>query len=190
MFVPTRVVFFYFDPAKMRTPGEMGAAGMVLAARLFFEDNSLRETALKLARLIEGAASPSRPYFEALGVVLAHELARLNAGVRRREASVRGGLAGWQQRIVSTYIDEHLAEQVPLARLTQLVGLSPYYFCRAFKQSFRLPPRRLSQQPAHGGGQDTFGQARTLGWRSGLAGPARSPPPFTRRPASTNPQIE
>ena len=81
----------------MRTPGEMGAAGTVLAARLFFEDNSLRETALKLARLIEGAASPSRPYFEALGVVLAHELARLNAGVRRREASVRGGLAGWQQ---------------------------------------------------------------------------------------------
>jgi hypothetical protein len=70
LFVPTRVVFFYFDPAKMRTPGEMGAAGMVLSARLFFEDNSLRETALKLARLIEGAASPSRPYFEALGVVL------------------------------------------------------------------------------------------------------------------------
>ena len=157
------MVFFYFDPAKMRTPGEMGAAGTVLAARLFFEDNSLRETALKLARL--------------------------NAGVRRSEAPVRGGLAGWQQRIVSTYIDEHLAEQVPLARLTQLVGLSPYYFCRAFKQSFRLPPRRLSQQPAHGGGQDTFGQARTLGWRSGLAGPARSPPPFTRRPASLRPRI-
>jgi len=42
----------------MRTPGEIGAAGAVLAARLFFEDNSLRETALKLARLIEGAASP------------------------------------------------------------------------------------------------------------------------------------
>ena len=55
---------------------------------------------------------------------------------------MRGGLAGWQQRIVSTYIDEHLAEQVPLATLTQLVGLSPYYFCRAFKQSFGLPLRR------------------------------------------------
>jgi hypothetical protein len=38
----------------MRTPGEIGAAGTVLS----FEDNSLRETALKLARLIEGAASP------------------------------------------------------------------------------------------------------------------------------------
>jgi hypothetical protein len=35
LFVPTRVVFFYFDPAKMRTP-EMSGAGTVLAARLFF----------------------------------------------------------------------------------------------------------------------------------------------------------
>ena len=189
MFVPTRVVFFYFDPAKMRTPDEMGAAQAWSCPR-GCSSRTTRCARLTLARLIEGAASPSRPYFEALGVVLAHEVARLNAGVRRSEAPVRGGLAGWQQRIVSTYIDEHLAEQVPLARLAQLVGLSPYYFCRAFKQSFRLPPRRLSQQPAHGGGQDTFGQARTLGWRSGLAGPARSPPPFTRRPASTNPQSE
>jgi hypothetical protein len=61
LFVPTRVVFFYFDPAKMRTPGEMGAAGTVLCARLFFEDTSLPETALKLARLIEGTALPADP---------------------------------------------------------------------------------------------------------------------------------
>ena len=44
------MVFFYFDPAKMRTPGEMGAADPVLAAWLFFEDNSLRETALSCPR--------------------------------------------------------------------------------------------------------------------------------------------
>jgi AraC family transcriptional regulator len=55
---------------------------------------------------------------------------------------VRGGLAGWQQRIVTTYIEEHLAEQIPLATLARLVRLSPYYFCCAFKQSFGLPPHR------------------------------------------------
>jgi hypothetical protein len=55
------VVFFYFDPAKTRTPGEMGAAAIVLAAGLFFENNSLRETALKVARLIKGAALPADP---------------------------------------------------------------------------------------------------------------------------------
>jgi AraC family transcriptional regulator len=31
---------------------------------------------------------------------------------------------------------------VSLASLAELTGLSPYYFCRAFKQSFGVPPHR------------------------------------------------
>jgi AraC family transcriptional regulator len=62
-----------------------------------------------------------------------------NVGAQRIEAPARGGLASWQQRIVIAYIEEHLAEQIPLAGL---VRLSPYYFCRAFKQSLGLPPHR------------------------------------------------
>ena len=58
------------------------------------------------------------------------------------ELLVNGGLAGWQQRIVTSYIEEHLAEQIPLATLARLVRLSPYYFCRAFKQSLGMPPHR------------------------------------------------
>jgi AraC family transcriptional regulator len=42
----------------------------------------------------------------------------------------------------TAYIEEHLAEHIPLAAIAQLVRLSPYYFCRAFKQSFGLPPHR------------------------------------------------
>jgi hypothetical protein len=40
------------------------------------------------------------------------------------------------------YIEGHLAEHISLATLAQLVRLSPHYFCRAFKQSFGLPPHR------------------------------------------------
>jgi AraC-like DNA-binding protein len=140
--VLTRVVYFYFDPTRMPTHPDMGAAPAPLAPRLFFEDAALLDTALKLKRLIESAGSDNSPYFEALGIVLAHELVRLNAGAPRIEAPVRGGLAAWQQRTVTTYIEEHLAEQISLATLAQLVRLSPYYFCRAFKQSFGMPPHR------------------------------------------------
>jgi AraC family transcriptional regulator len=138
----TRVTYFYFDPAEMPTHLEAGVADTPLAPRLFFEDATLWDTAIKLTRLIESAGSDNRPYFEALGTVLAHEVVRLNAGAQRIEAPVRGGLAGWQQKIVTSYIEEHLAEQIPLATLAQLVRLSTYYFCRAFKQSFGLPPHR------------------------------------------------
>ena len=138
----SRVAYFYFDPAKMPTHLEAGVADTPLVPRLFFEDAALWDTALKLTRLIESGGSDNRHYFEALGTVLAHEVVRLNAGAQRIEAPVRGGLAGWQQKIVTAYIEEHLAEQIPLATLAQLVRLSTYYFCRAFKQSFGLPPHR------------------------------------------------
>ena len=138
----TRVVHFYFDPAGLAISPELGFTGMSFAPRLFFEDSALWETALKLTTLIEGAGSDHRLYVEALGVVLAHELARLNAGAPRMEPQVRGGLAAWQQRTVVAYIEEHLAEPISLATLAQLVRLSPHYFCRAFKQSFGMPPRR------------------------------------------------
>jgi AraC family transcriptional regulator len=138
----SRVVYFYFDPAKMPTHLAAGVADTPLVPRLFFEDATLWDTAIKLTRLIESAGSDNRPYFEALGTVLAHEVMRLNAGAQRVEAPARGGLAGWQQKIVTSYIEEHLAEQIPLATLAQLVRLSTYYFCRAFKQSFGVPPHR------------------------------------------------
>lgn len=139
---PMRVAYFYFDPARMPAHPETGVAPASLAPRLFFEDAALTDTALKLSRLIENTDFDNSHYFEALGAVLAHELVRLNAGVPRIEVPAKGGLAAWQQRAVTAYIEEHLAEPISLATLARLVRLSPYYFCRAFKRSFGLPPHR------------------------------------------------
>lgn len=137
--VLSRVVFFYFDPAAMPSLSDQERP---LSPRLFFENAALRETALKLMTLIEGGSDDNMPYIEALGAVLAHELVRLDQGVSIRDTPVRGGLAAWQEKVVTNYIEEHLAETIPLGRLAELVRLSPYYFCRAFKQSFGLPPHR------------------------------------------------
>ena len=140
--VLTRVLYLYFDPAKMPTYREANIVPATLAARLFFEDATLSDTALKLKRLIERAGVSSSSYLEALGIVLAHELIRLNAGPPRIEVPIRGGLAAWQQRVITAYVEEHLAEQISLATLAGLVSLSPYHFCRAFRQSFGTPPHR------------------------------------------------
>ena len=138
----TRVFYLYFDPAKIPTHHETKVVPAALAARLFFEDAALSETALKLKRLIERVGVNSSPYLEALGIVLAHELIRLNAGPPRIEVPMRGGLAAWQQRVITTYIEEHLADQISLRTLAGLISLSPYHFCRAFRQSFGTPPHR------------------------------------------------
>jgi AraC family transcriptional regulator len=137
-----RMAYFYFDPAALPV-FDLGVADMSLAPRLFFEDDGLWDTAIKLKALIESPQADDRRYGEALGVVLAHELVRLSQDSPRVAGPVRGGLAGWQQRAVAGYIEEHLADQIPLATLAQLAGLSPYHFCRAFKQSFGMPPHRF-----------------------------------------------
>ena len=138
--VPMRLAYFYFDPAQLPGQDDPAATATPLAPRLFFEDEALSCTAHKLLALVESPESNNQPYFEALGIVLAHELVRANGGRRCVKSPARGGLAPWQQRIVIDYIEENVAQQIPLATLASLVRLSPHYFCRAFKQSFHVPP--------------------------------------------------
>jgi AraC family transcriptional regulator len=47
---------------------------------------------------------------------------------------------------VTAYIEEHFAERIPLATLARFVRLSPWHFCRAFKQSFGKPPGRYQTE--------------------------------------------
>ena len=144
----SRVVFFYVNPMQLAMTPELRSLTSSLAPRLFFKDNALIETALKIARLIESSRSDHRRYLEALGVVLVHELMRTTEGTQTAEANIHGGLAAWQQRKTVAYIEQHLAEPISLAVLAQMVGLSRTYFCRAFRQSFGIPPKRyqLSQR--------------------------------------------
>jgi AraC family transcriptional regulator len=136
----SRMIYVYLDPARMPILTETGATN--LPPRLHFENAALWETAYKLMSVVENASADDRLYLEALVTVLAHELARLEPGTSHAHMLVRGGLAMWQQRIVTSYIEEHLPEQISLATLAGLVRLSPYHFCRAFKQSFGMPPHR------------------------------------------------
>ena len=136
------VTYFYFDPAELQAEFEGNDADISFAPRLLFEDSTIWGTAAKLKQAIDSRGAENRLYVEALGVLLVHELIRLNRGAPRSEPPVRGGLAAWQQRVITGYIDEHLSEQIPLAVLAGLARLSTYYFCRAFKQSFGVPPHR------------------------------------------------
>jgi AraC family transcriptional regulator len=139
---PARMAFFYFAPEALPLAAVNGGAKQVPTPRLFFEDAALLATAQKLMALIEGPQTDDCSYLQALGAVLAHELVRIDQDGSSGKAAIRGGLAAWQQRVVTSYIDEHLAEPVPLAKLGELAGLSTYHFCRAFKQSFGVPPHR------------------------------------------------
>lgn len=139
----TRVTFLYLDPAALQKSDEGEGA---LQPRMYFEDSLVWETASKLKNTIEGGQSRSMPYLEALSDVLAHELSRGNEEMARTPKVNRGGLASWQKRAVTGYIEEHLAKQISLSKLAELTRLSLHHFCRAFKQSFGVPPHQYQVQ--------------------------------------------
>ncbi len=143
-----RATFFYIDARRPVVAQE------ALVPRLFFEDGALWQTAQKLKGLAEAGGAANALYAEALGAVLMHELVRLGRGAPLPEPPIRGGLSGWQRRIVAQYVDENLAQPISLATLADLAHLSPFHFARAFKQSFGVPPhgyhtnRRIEQAKA------------------------------------------
>ncbi len=138
--VLTRVVLLYLDPKSPVVPSDVRFNEMELKPRLFFPDQDLWETAQKLKREAEAPSAPH--YAEALETVLVHELMRMNSSPVQGEGVSRGGLATWQKRRVAAYLEEHLAEDVPLLDLSGIARLSPFHFSRAFKESFGVPPHR------------------------------------------------
>jgi AraC family transcriptional regulator len=138
----TRTTYFYIDPRGPLADPALRFGEVEFKPRLFFCDRDLWETALRLKSLVENPGSMQLKYAEALGIVLTHELVRFNGdgGVRRPVS--RGGLAPQQQKRVAAYIEERVADNIPLATLAELAQLSPYHFCRSFKRSFGMAPHR------------------------------------------------
>src|SRR5262249_13814204 len=85
-----RIVYFYFDPAKMPIDPGAGPPGAPLAPRVFFADKALWGTAVKLGRVI-GSGRGGRACCSAATLVRA-------ASNRRRAAVSPPGSSGSSPR--------------------------------------------------------------------------------------------
>jgi AraC family transcriptional regulator len=137
-----RITYFYIDPCGPLADPALRFGEIEFRPRLFFSDHNLWQTALKLRSQVENPGVMLRQYAEALGILLTHELVRINGDAAVCEPVTRGGLACWQRKRVAAYIEEHVADEIPLATLAELARLSPWYFSRSFKQSFGIPPHK------------------------------------------------
>src|SRR5215813_2642664 len=137
-----RGAHLYIDPRSSLLQNDLRFAEIQFRPRLLFFDRDLWDTATKLMAQVGSTDQRQTAYAEALSIALACELMRVNESGLRAVTRIRGGLPEWQQKKLTQYIDEHLAEDVSLLSLAELVHLSPYHFSRAFKQSFGMPPHQ------------------------------------------------
>jgi AraC family transcriptional regulator len=101
-----------------------------------------------LALLTESQAEEpvGRLYAESLAHTLAFHLFRhYNVGEAGAITSI-GGLTGRRLRLATEFINAHLAEDVTLADIANIVDLSPFHFARAFKRTTGLTPQQYLMQ--------------------------------------------
>lgn len=79
-------------------------------------------------------------YIDSLANVLAVHLLRQYAATAPRLTTYEGGLPERQLVQVLEYIDEHLDQEIKLADLAALLGMSQFHFSHLFKQSIGTAP--------------------------------------------------
>jgi AraC-like DNA-binding protein len=109
-----------------------------LEPRMMIHDPILWQSAARLAAEAANPAPGSRLLGDGLVATLAVDLVRATG----REEPRRGGLAPWQLRRVTDHMRAHLGEDLTIAALAGLVGLSPFHFARSFKVSTGVSPGR------------------------------------------------
>lgn len=140
--VLTRVTYFYIDSQDRSFASSSGITEPAISPRLFFFDQAVWNTALKLKTEVGNSEPWSREYAEALSLVLMQEILRLERTTSASVSPLRGGLPVWRQKHVVEFIEEHLAEEISLTALARIADLSLYHFARAFTRSFEMPPHR------------------------------------------------
>lgn len=140
----TEFLMLALDPCIVeRMAGESGAADRVeLVRQLGIRDPQIEHICLALKAELETGCLSGRLYGESLAVALsAHLLAKYTVHVPEAHGH-RGGLPACKLRRVIEYINDNLAEDLTLAELADVAGMSAHHFSRAFKQSTGTPPHR------------------------------------------------
>jgi transcriptional regulator GlxA family with amidase domain len=89
-------------------------------------------------RTLASDNTPAKRLIDQAIVLLSHTPA--DAPEQRRGRTSCNGLAPWQVRRVSEFVDKNLASALPMARLADTVNLSPSHFSHAFRRHLGISP--------------------------------------------------
>jgi len=106
----------------------------------FGRDRVLLHLCFACAEMLAGRLPVKSDSVASLTKLLATYLAETYTNLASRKTEARGGLPIGQLRKVEDYIDQHLAEEIKVEKLSTLVELSPFHFSRVFKETTGMSP--------------------------------------------------
>ena len=105
-------------------------------------DPQIETIALSLFSELRSDGLGGKLYVESLANLLGIHLLRHHSSVKQLFRSKPVRLTTTTLRPVIMYIEEHLAEDLSLSTLSEVVHLSPYHFARIFKESVGVSPHQ------------------------------------------------
>ena len=106
----------------------------------FGRDEILWPICLTCAELLAARVPGKSPRVAALTQLFAAHLVEKYTSAGAQTPAYRGGLPIRQLRKVEDYVTEHLAEEISIERLAELVELSSSHFSHVFKESTGMTP--------------------------------------------------
>ena len=105
-------------------------------------DPQIETIALSLLSELRLGGLGGKLYVESLANILGIHLLRRHSSAKQPSPTRSIGLDRVTLKSVSTYIEEHLAEDLSLSELAAVAALSPYHFARLFKASTSYSPHQ------------------------------------------------
>jgi AraC family transcriptional regulator len=121
-------------PDRAGSPAAPPASGPGLSVR------KIRSVMAELCSAIRSALDDERSTAEESLRRAAEILQEMGETAVATPEQVRGGLAPWQIRKVTSHVEAHLHRPIRNEELATLVRLNPSHFGRAFRNSFGEPP--------------------------------------------------
>ncbi|MFC3711242.1 helix-turn-helix domain-containing protein [Sphingoaurantiacus capsulatus] len=139
---PIGVSHVFLSRERLRDCADQLAGGrpVELLSRVGFEDPAAARIMELLGRDAAVADISARLFVEQATDLLVTQLIRGHSSFAALQQQARRGLADWQVRKVTAYMRDHLDEPIGLDALADLIGLSRFHFCTAFRQATGSTP--------------------------------------------------
>lgn len=139
---PTEEVHFYLCPELLRDmAASIGLTDVELIDRFGFSDPELQRLARALLTELRAPDIGSRLWVESLTNVLGLHILRHHCRSGRIHLDP-AGLTSAQIRRVEDFVTSNLGENISLAEMAGVAGVSRFHFAHMFKRSMGMPPHR------------------------------------------------
>jgi AraC family transcriptional regulator len=140
------IVSFSSDLLGAAAADSISGARFELQGLQHTRDRKIRAIVSLLETEMKAGCPTGRLYGEFLGMALAVHLLRQFTVRSSITTDYRGGLPKYRLRHVVDYMQANLSEDNSLEALADLAEVSPFHFCRSFKQSTGQSPHRYILQ--------------------------------------------